>query len=82
MTDLRLDNWRDMESAPMDGTLIWVATDEGKIHIAFWESKWNWKRLRVDRLFRSVWSRDCDEEDEKEKKFTATHWQPLPEPPA
>jgi len=76
-----VSEWQPIETAPKDGTLIWVVDEKHTIHIAFWQSKWNWKRFKVDRTFQAVWSHDIPAEREDGEKVNATDWMPLPLPP-
>jgi hypothetical protein len=60
-----LPGWQPIETAPKDGTDIWLGRVNGCRQIAFWKRHQNeW----YDRNWHII-------------TFTPTHWMPLPEPP-
>lgn len=60
------DGWLPIESAPKDGKLFLAATDDGRIMI--------WRG--------SILARDLAGPTPNHLSFPATHWRPLPAPPA
>ena len=59
--------WRPIETAPKDGTTVWLASP-GFMHLAYFSSSYGWLYT----------------EGRSGSKVLpgATHWQPLPSPPA
>lgn len=80
--------WRPIESAPRDGTAIWILVD-GKAYIglcepANWlhsEDRWSAK-FYVERASAERKARECyDQTWGTNFKAEPTHWMPLPPPP-
>jgi hypothetical protein len=75
----RMSGWRDISTAPRDGTeiLVWSAMNAGKCFLAVWDDN------RFARKPRPYWS-FCKERlygTWTVRKNQPTHWMPLPEPP-
>ncbi len=62
-------DWRPIETAPKDGSPIWLSTS-ANIRVGFWEAD-RWVDLSLAE--HGGGRRDL--------LFTPTHWMPLPEPP-
>lgn len=61
--------WQPVETAPKDGTFIWLLSDSFAIRIGYWKGgRW------VD-LAKAEARGACD------LSFEPSHWMPLPEPP-
>lgn len=63
------EGWRPIETAPRDGTVIWLA-NEHSLRVGAWISgRWaDWVRAELGGT--------CD------LHFTPTHWAPVPTPPS
>ena len=68
------DAWRDIETAPRDGTELLLINDDGIQVVGRW-SKHNHVPLYG-------WIRQIELYGEEVDGFDPTHWQPLPAPPA
>jgi hypothetical protein len=83
-------NWQPIETAPMDGSAIWLLVD-GHPYIGYGEPK-NWL-CKTDRWCVKATFKRRPEQERRERDLTdevygcyaldvtATHWMPLPEPP-
>jgi hypothetical protein len=79
------DTWRDIASAPKDGTMI-MLTDGNWVHPGWWKAcdKWPWRF--VDNTAELL-TGCCDHEAGDRIAFNGwgadspTYWQPLPAPP-
>jgi hypothetical protein len=78
-----MSDWMPIETAPKDGTPIWVTDVGGGMHIAYWHTEWQWKRLSFKRSFQSLWSYvpEGREQGDVLEHFDCKSWQPLPNPP-
>jgi hypothetical protein len=63
-----MSEWRDIETAPKDGTEILVWRKGWGRHIARWVNEWG------DKYFRLASGRDI--------LGGPSHWMPLPDPPS
>jgi hypothetical protein len=73
--------WQPENTAPKDGTLIWVSAD-GKRFIAFWKQEWSWRKCRVVKSYQALWSPDQPIiEGGNQTSAIVTHWMPLPDLP-
>lgn len=73
--------WRDIESAPRDGTVFLAAVPCPPDYPAEFgppEGGWWWMLAEWDRQGREVWSCYWDGDP---PSFQPTKWQPLPAPP-
>lgn len=62
------EGWRDIESAPKDGTNILLAHDHA-VFDGYWDK------------YADGWVDDVTDLYEDKITYPATHWRPLPEPP-
>jgi len=62
--------WRPIETAPKDGTPIWLSDGEARFPLVGW-----WEETDEEDSVPTGWWHDA------QRFFTPTHWMPLPEPP-
>lgn len=66
-----MSDWQSIETAPKDGTFIWLATTAGPtMRVGFWSAVGQWNDLAAS-----------EGTGPRGLRFTPTHWQPLPKPP-
>lgn len=90
MNTLTMDQWQPIDTAPMDGSAIWLLV-EGHPYIGYGEPK-NWLH-ETNRWFARATFRQRDPEERNARNLpdeiyacngidvAPTHWMPLPEPP-
>lgn len=71
--------WLSMDSAPYDGTPIWVVS-EGKRFIAYYSTVWSWKKFRVVKKFTALFEMDGPFSDPN-KTYPTDGWAPIPDRP-
>lgn len=85
-----MTEWRDISTAPRDGTVIlgWAADEEDGWNVM--AIKWVEAQADTESLYvehdagwagRILYPGDSDEERGSPPTFNITHWQPQPEPP-
>lgn len=62
--------WRDISTAPKDGTHVLLVNDRGSMWIGWWNSVFFREGPKRGAWTDGVWG-----------LMDVTHWQPLPEPP-
>ena len=68
--------WQPIETAPRDGTHIWVYMEECQIE-AWWDGEeWYCVRLALHGCGYCSWRDHASSRDD-----APTHWMPLPDPP-
>jgi len=73
MSDTPRGGWRDIESAPRDGTAVLVYEPaEKSMAVGWWEDHYVW-------VSPGAWITDYARSDTP--VWRPTHWQPLPSPP-
>lgn len=81
-----MDKWRDIETAPRDGTRVLLAMGDGDVRDGWWDGEVElvahptidqmiWRGAWVDgEVHGSIWGL-------VKVEYDPTHWQPLPSPP-
>lgn len=73
------DDWQEIETAPKDGTVVWVGS-RSSIRLAFWRSG---KEYEYRDFVGGGW-RDhggAERGDMADLHFTPTHWMDIPQTP-
>ena len=70
--------WQPMQTAPLNGALIMLATSGG-FAIGFWEVMWSWKKFRTITTWRAVWG--PGEATDPPGTFDTYGWMPIPAMP-
>jgi hypothetical protein len=67
--------WQPIETAPRDGTPVWLYCESGQIAICEFRRKWSWKYMRWEEWWHAIFP-------PKTSEGAVSLWQPLPTPPA
>jgi hypothetical protein len=76
-----MSEWQPIETAPKDGTLIWLGSAHGSMRVGFWQDG---ERHENHGTKGGGW-RDfyrMESDGLRDTLFTVTCWYPLPSPPA
>jgi hypothetical protein len=68
------NEWRGIDTAPKDGTPVWLALVDGGVYIGVYEQTWDWARFRINRQWTSVYGAPAP-------GVGITHWMPIPKHP-
>lgn len=78
-----MSEWQGIESAPKDGTRVLLSDEDGDAHVARWLMKLDAPEISIQGDERyGGWVIWCSDDGPHSIVLpSATHWQPLPDPP-
>lgn len=73
--------WQPIETAPKDGTLIWLGSEHGSMRVGLWEDGAQHENHgTVGGGWRDFYRIECD--GQRDTLWPVVWWHPLPSPPA